>query len=320
MTWILDQKMTEWARGILGDEGLVVKRRGGQYLLEGTPYGRVEVLSLSRKGHFLVAAQTPPREIPESEISEEIRDHLRRHGLRLWKYETGATVSQILSRLRDPEGSRPARNPVVWSPLTQPMTGEAPVVGEDRTRTVELLMALVSTTGPQRPIPVLSGPAGVGRHTITAAVVRRLNKCPTELPLARLMVPRALQTPCELLMDTLVTGRSYLTADDLLVVSDAALLRHLPSSHLSYFLSELSSLPHVLLLSVPGQLGPGPQCTCLNVVGLSDSQDIEELLRFAMPGFRERLRDSTFEMICCAAAVPGLGVLPGRLLYLMELA
>jgi hypothetical protein len=320
VSWRLDPQMTELARTVFKSETLVVKRQQGQYLLEGTPYGQLEILSLSRKGCFLLAAQAPPRELPARELPVEIVHHFRRNGLRPWKYATADSISQVVLDLGAAQDSDPPDATSLWSPFLSPMAPGPEVIGKGRQALVSQLMAIISAARCGDPVPILAGPVGVGKHVITSGVARGLSLRPLELRLARLLIPRMLQTGPETLMDALLNSREHLTGRELLVMSDAELFWQLPTLYRGHFGQEISSLPsRALLLSTNPQVPPGFQAIRLNAVGLGEEEEITGFLACTMPNADSRLLKSARDMMVSSAIVPPFGVLPGRLRYLVEL-
>ncbi len=320
MRWETDRQTTEWLRRAFNDPRLKVKRKGRQYLVEGTPYGLVEIVSLSRRDRFLIAAQAPPNEMSSSDVPTEILSHLRHHGLKPWRYATGTTIAEVLISLRDPGDILPEDMSIPWSPFVSPLPSDVTLVGEDRRQVAFQATAIVRMTGPNRPIPLLIGPASVGKQTVAAEVAAKLGLRGLRLCLPSALTPRLLQTPCEQLTDTMHLVRSQLGDDDLLVLSGAELLRRLPAYFLPYVLGQLGLLPHVLLLSIDHASETMTKCAGVLVPGLTERQEIQKLLRVALPDHHARPCGATLDMMARAASIPGIGILPGRLLDLIELA
>jgi hypothetical protein len=320
VSWRVDPEMTELAKTVFKNEASTVKKQPGQYLLDGTPYGQVEILSLQRKGCFLVAAQSPPQKLPERELPQDVADHLRRNGLRPWKYATAGSVCQVVLDLGAAGGGDGPNARPSWSPFVGPMAPVPQVIGKVRQALVNQLRAMVSATRGGDPLPVLAGPRGVGKHVMAGHVADRLKLVALELPLARLLIPRMLQTSAETLMDMLLSCREHLTGRELLIASDAELLRQLPAAYRGHLCQEIAGLPaRVLLLSTEPQMPSGLQAVRLSAVGFQGQEEIAEFLACIMPDADSRCLRSARDMMACGATVPGFGVLPGRLRYLLEL-
>lgn len=320
MTWRPDPEMTELAKTVFKSKTLMAKKQQGQCLLEGTPYGLVEILSLSRNGRFLVAAEAPPRELPERELSPEIAEHLRRNGLRPWRYASADNIAHVVLDLGEPDDVAPLSDQPSRSAFLGSMASGPEIIGEDRQAIAALLAAVVSASRGGDPLAILAGPAGVGKHVMAVAVARRLNRRPQELPLARLFVPRMLRTGPETLMDVLLSIREQLTSQDLLVVSDAELFRQLPVPWQHHFGREISALPaHVLLLSTEPHTPCSLPAIGVSAIGFERKGEIAEFLASIQPDADGRFLESVRDMIAHAAMMPGFGVLPGRFRYLVDL-
>ncbi len=320
MTWEVDPQLTEIAKAVFHRSSLTVRKREGQYLLEGTPYGQVEILSLHSGGHFILAAESPPQEMDESGLSAEMVDHLRRNGLRPWKHTVAVSIRQIVYSLGVRHGPETPREPMITSPFIQPMSPGPDVIGEDRQARVHVMAALVSSVRPNSPLPLLWGPPGIGKHTTALALARTLDIDPIEMSVSKLMIPRIFQTPSELLMGTLVECHLHLTDRVLLVLSDAELFDHLPVSYQTYFWGEISRLPsRVLLLSREYEASLHHPCIGRQASGFHDRDEIRSFLRCVLGDSDSGILGSALDMMTRAATLPGFGVLPGRLRYLLDL-
>jgi hypothetical protein len=194
------------------------------------------------------------------------------------------------------------------------------VIGEARNGVVDNVTALLRAAGPDSPVPGLRGFAGVGRRTLAVAAAERLGLVPVELPLGQILaVGRVLQTPLEVLQDTLLAGLKHMTASDLFLVRDAELLSMLPLVQQRAVLEMVGRLPHALLLA-DGSLEtpPIPGVVYLGCPGLDNESDALALVAAHLP--EAKVEGPALRQVCKAASADESGILPGRLLFLVRVA
>jgi len=319
MLWKTDNQATETAREVFPKHlPRVVSNGKRQYLVEPTPFGRVELVGMDHG--FVVAAEKPPAGalIDPDRLPERLVGHLNGNGLRPWKVVYSDDCSDVIRALVVAEsGRRPAMGEVSI-PFVSPITSSAELLGEARQGRCEQLAGLIASGRFPGPLVELVGPDGVGKRTTAAAVARRMDwSLVGELPLARLLVDRVLQTPLETALDTVLAAAASLGAGDLLVVSDAELLELMGKPTCESVLREFARLPHVLLLARPGAVGPDHVVT-LECPGLDCAEDARALVEAEYPDIF--FAGAALELAIRAATVPGVGLIPGRLLYLVRLA
>ncbi|NQT11393.1 MAG: hypothetical protein HQ582_01505, partial [Planctomycetes bacterium] len=229
MLWKTDNQATEVARRAFPEHAPRVLSNGKrQYVLEPTPYGRVELVGLDRG--FMVAAEEPPggaRISPEA-LPPRLVKHLETHGLHAWKVVQSDDYSEVIRGLArgepDEEGELavPEREMI---PFVTTVDASAELLGETRQERCEQVAGLADSQRFPGPLVQLVGPDGVGKRTMAAAVARQMGwSLLGELPLSRVFVNRVLQTPPETALDTVLTAGASLAPDQLLLVSDAEML------------------------------------------------------------------------------------------------
>jgi len=328
MAWETDAAATVAARNAFAPLGCepTVKRNGRQFLVEKTPLGRVEILSFP--GHVLVAVQRPPAggaAVAVEALPPDIRRHVAQNRLQPWKlYSTpSCDLTLILSELAgSPQGSGDAATGAPasaepWCPYVRRLRREGELVGESRRGLADQLQGLLAAQGEGSPVPALTGPVGVGRRSVVAAAAAELKLDAAELPLDRVfLVERFLQTPPELFLEIVLAAGQSIGGRGLLVVSDAHLLAHLDESHRRHALRELTRLPHAVLVSDSASGVDVPGVAAMACPGLG-AREARRLVGLAHEGLQ--VADPAMEMLCRAAFMPGVGVVPVRLLYMVRL-
>ena len=321
--WRVNADATRQAQALFRGFKPEIRGNGRQYVLAPTPFGRVEFIPV--RGDFLIAAELPPRtdrNLSREALSDEIARHLTTNGLQAWKMIPTQDVSQALSYLVRPgptASHERAPEAVPWSPYLRSFGKQAGLIGLRREALAERLGSLVFAQGPGAPLPVLVGPAGVGKHVIAAAVATRDEMVPVELPLARLLVNRVLSTPAETFLETVIAAGSGLGTKDLLVVTDAELITRLTAYQRYQMLMELGRLPRVMLVATAG--AAGWRCPSglvrLACPGLANEQEGGRLLGEHFPGLE--FVGSAMAMLCHASRLASVGIIPARLLFLARL-
>ena len=129
-----------------------------------------------------------------------------------------------------------------------------------------------------------------------------------------------LATPQEMFLDAILDGTLCLKEKgSLLVVSDAELLAGLSERDQFQVLLELNRLPHALLL---GTVEAAVQLELPNIVslacpGLKEHAEARALFKIERSSLK--LVDSAVEALCRESRVSGVGIVPGRLLFLAGL-
>ncbi len=339
-SWKTDAKATQAARDAFPEHAPRVFRYGnGQYLLTPTPFGRMELIAV-REG-YLVAAERPPEtedskletRNSEPEVPEPLARHLSANGLRVWKTVPSHEAAEVIRSL-GPVASAPSEPGYgdVWSPLLVPLATSAHRVGEARDARVQALARLLAARRGGDPIPELVGPDGVGKRTLVASLAAERGWAAVELPLARVLVERVFQTPIECFLELLLMAAGRLGDRDLLVVSDAELLQGVEEVRQRHMVHELSLLPRVCL-TARGEKGtfyfsqgeklnvsfsPPVGVVALNCPGLEGEGEVAALLAAELP--EVRFEGAGLDLLVRAASLPGTGVVPARLLYLVRLA
>lgn len=323
MSWNIDPYATRAAAEVFRPRRPVVRRNGRQYVIESTPFGKVELIPLPG-GRFLAAAESPPRVMPSLELARLGRDalgHLRRNKLRAWKIVPGSNVAEALRHLLEDGSQGNERSQLLtWLAYGCELTKRAKLLGRARLPLAEQLAAMVGAHEGEAPVPALVGPAGVGKRTVLFAVAERMGLSAVELPLRRILTDRILQTPMECFLDTVLVAAGHMAEGDLLAVSDAELIAELPQDMPRYVLTELNILPNVVLLAdTHGWAAEKTPCVVpLACPGLADTHEACELMR--AHGEEPDLAGPALSMICRAASLPAVGIVPGRLLYVARLA
>jgi hypothetical protein len=317
MTWQEDIEITRQVRPLLGAETTAL-RRGQSLRFENTRYGRVEAIRVA--AGFLLAAEHPPAgQMQMDRADRHLSAYLARWDLKPWKLVSGGTLTDLLAALREAGPADAAGGPK-WCAYAMAVAGEPPpLIGPARRRLCDELRALLEAAEPGAPLPLLRGPAGVGRHTVAAHVARAMDLEPVELPLRRLVINRVLSTPTELMLEVLIAGQACLGERHLVLLSDAELLAALPGSS-RQLLAEAALLPNVLLLAADDAAARMPaDVAALDCPGLADAGEAAELIA-AHFGGNVVAADAALAIAARAALAPGAGILPGRVLYIVRLA
>jgi len=319
MSWRPDNRATAIAREVFPNHAPSVLFNGErQYVLDPTPFGRVELVGFEQG--FVVAAEHPPpgAMIDPGRLPQRLVGHLDTHGLRPWKVVRSDDCSEVIRALVVAEPGPAGASNGVSIPFVSPISSSSELLGEARLRCCEQLAGLVDSQRFPGPLAQLVGPDGVGKRTTAAAIARRMGwSLVGELPLSRLLIERVLQTPLETALDTVSTAARSLRRDDLLVVSDAELLGLLEDQVCESILRELARLPHVILAARPGAVRTG-QVVTLECLGLESVEEVRALLKAEHA--EVFFAGAALELAIRAATISGVGVVPGRLLYLVRLA
>jgi len=313
MKWQEAPELSRAAAEIFRDPEVLARRRGEQYCVDHTVYGRVELVKV-KNGYLVAAELPPPGRFAPPRLSADLAAHLARHDLSpvlTVPTEEPAEALRELARLGE-EGEQ-AVPP--WSPFVRPIPEGREVVGEDRIRAARDLRAVLDVRVDGDPPPALTGVPGAGRRTLVAAAAAELGLTPLELPLGRILVPdRVMQSPLELLIDTLLGAAAALEPDGLLALTEAEILHHVKPADRFEIHAELCRLPSAVLVTAH----PLPGCVTLACKGLDGPEAAAELLRVEAPEIE--LIDAALGMACAAARGPDRLVLPARLLFVVRLA
>jgi len=323
MEWEPDAESTAIARTVFAPLKCqpVVHRNGRQLVITRTPFGRIEILPVESR--LLVVAERPPCDAPgfdPARCPPNVRQHMVANGLRAWKHYHGPhpDLSSVLSDLLRC-GSGGDGGAEEFSPLLCQAPPAVEVVGEHRQRTVDQLVSLLRAHRLRAPVALVRGRRGSGRRTIAAAAAARLGLVARELPLSRLLlVDRILQSPLELFLDVVMCAGKAMGSRDILIVSAAQLLARLIADKRRFILDELSRLPNVVLIVDSDNYSEISCVVHLNCQGLTDTQQATRLLDLTWPSVS--LSDEALKTFCDAANVPVDGILPGYLLFLVNLA
>ena len=319
MLWKTDNQATRTAREVFPDHLPRVFSNGRrQYVLEPTPFGRVELVGLERG--FVVAAEHPPpgATIDPERLPRRLAGHLDSHGLQAWKVIPSDDCSEAIRALvlAEPDPSGASGGAAI--PFLSPIVSSSELLGDARRQRAEQLAGLAASQRAPGPLAQLVGPDGVGKRTTAVAVAGQMNwELVGELPLSRLLVDRVLQTPPETALDTALVAAASLQEDQLLVVSDAERLDCLEGQTRAAFLGELVRLPHVILLA-RHHAARTRGLVILECPGLESADDAEALVRTEHP--EVSFAGAALDLAMRAATVRGVGLIPGRLLYLVRLA
>ena len=321
MSWTIDHQATRDATDLFEDGAPIVKRNGRQFLVERSPYGQIEFIPL-RRGLYLAAATSPPQgssPVDIASVSAGLASHLRRNNLKPWQIVHGQEISEVLRNLILGQPAEDDSMKVApWSPYVLIPKARGKLIGEARLQVAQQLAGLVRAGSMDtNPLAALSGPPGVGKHTVTEDAAKRLGLSLVELPLGRLLIDRVFQTPREVFLETIMAAQESLNEEELLVVSDAEFISLLPSPHRHQALLELSRLDHVVLLTNDQTLLQTADVVVLTCPGLAGTDEMLELLEASEA--KLEIVGSALETTCRAAFVPGVGVIPARLLYLLRL-
>jgi hypothetical protein len=322
MSWTIDQEGTQQAAKLFGYRYKpMVKKNGEQYLVEPSPYGRIELVPI-RQGTFLAAAQSPPEQASAFNIvmvPPGILNHLRRNKLKPWKVVRGQRITDVLSSLVRDDSNDAEKEGILWSPYAFVPPTRGKLIGETRLHVTQQLVALIQVRNINNPLPLLTGLQRVGKHTVAEKVASKLSLSMIELPLGRLLTDRVFQTPQEFFLEMILSAKANLSDQELLLISDAQLICGLSGVYRHQLLLELARLPRVVLIADGyGQsLTEIPNIVALICPGLANMGEAMELLRLKEP--RLELVGSALKMICNSTCVPGVGIIPGNLLFLVRL-
>jgi len=298
-----------------------VKQHGEQYIIQPTPYGVVELLPLEQG--FLIAAENPPASvalnIESVELDAGIQRYLEKNGLRPWKIAYNGKCTEIIRSLAAENSSKNQDLEAVpsFSQYLSDLKQTDALIGETRLRCIEDLAALVKAQQPAGPVVQLVGLEGIGKRTMAASLMLHGYRLVGELVLSRLLIKRVFTTPIELVVETLLAGNKSMDGEDLLVISDAELLETMPRSIHDQIIRELARLPHVVLTARPKL----KQHAVDNLVGLDvPGLTVAEARLFATAKYQNiEFAGSAMDLLIDGCYSP-TGVVPGRLLYLIDLA
>jgi hypothetical protein len=319
MTWKPDQDSTRAIRDIFPGHRPEVKINGRHFHLADTPYGQMEIISVGDA--YLVAAENPPERMSLKELklfTPEILAHLRRQVPPLvpWKTVAGDNLQQVLQQL---SGSGQGLELALQSlaPFVQTYSSDRPnqLCGESRGAAADTLAGLLAAQRVGHPLPAVTGLPGVGKHTLAADVAGRLGLQPLEIPLRRLLIQRVVQSPAEMVLQVVLAAEERIDGG-LAMISEAELLRLLPPAQRRMVLSELAQLPHVVLLVNQPEV-PGEDCVPLKCPGLMSREEAGQLLSVVFP--KMQVLPQALAMAAAAAADPDVGIIPARLLYVVDL-
>jgi len=288
----------------------------GQYVVLPTPYGKVELIAV--KSGFVVAAERPPDDslLDPRNLPDMLANHFRDNGLHPWKQIGSTDLHEVILKLQpDCEDDAPARP--AWSPFLCLMETGVEVVGEARRFASRQIKGILDARRPREPVPQISGVPGVGRRTLAACVAQSLSLHPVELPISRCLIERTMQQPMETVLDTLMAGADALRPDELLVVSEAEWIHALELAR-RVVLAELSRLPRVLLVGAPVPQTWTDGVIVQECLGLESADDVEALIK--ANSMEVQFAGPALNLLMRTAAVEGVGVVPGRLLFLVRLA
>lgn len=325
-TWRTDSRATHAAREAFPEHAPRVFRYGdGQFLLTPTPFGRMELIAV-REGYLVAVEHLPDgddaasREAPP--LPEPLARHLSANGLRVWKTVPSREPAEVIRSL-GAGGTAPPKPQAdgrggVWSPLLLPLAAPGRAVGEVRQARAQAVASLLAARGPGDPLPGLVGPEGVGKRTLLAGLAAEHGWAAIELPLRRVFLERVFQTPIECFLELLLAAAGRLGEKDLLVVSDAEMLAGAPEPRQRHIVAELSLLPRVCLAARPVGAPPPYGVVAMSCPGLDGPEEVAALLAAELPDVR--FEGAGLGLLARAASLPGAGVVPGRLLYLVRLA
>ncbi len=318
-SWRPDKGSSEEIEGFYRGHRLKVKRNGQHYHIGDTPYGALEIISVGDL--YLVAAENPPEQMSPKElrfVSEEILTHLSKQvpPLMPWKTVSRGSLQEVLQQLGDPGQSQDLALRSL-APFVQPYVSDRPneLCGEARQSRADTLAGLVAAQRPGYPVPALTGPLGVGKHTLAANVAGRLNLRPLEMPLRRMLIQRVLQSPSELLLQVTVALQERVD-DGLAIVSEAELLQMLPGPQRHMILRELAQLPHAVLLANQPEFSC-ENCVPLECPGLMSVEEAGQLIGSVLPDLE--VVPEALRLAVSAASDPDFGIIPARLLYVVDI-
>jgi hypothetical protein len=313
--WKNNARATRVAQDVFSAEGYVPEVRSneaGVYQLTSSPYGRVELVRLKRG--FAAAAEAPPAPcISPARLPKELAAHFHRNNLVPWRVIVSNDVLTAIRHLATVEaGATP-------DPRFCAMATSVDLIGENRQACAERLGAAIAAAGFPGPLAQLNGIDSIGKRTMVAVMARRRRwRLRGELPLGRFAIDRALENPFEGLFDLLPELAETLEPDDLIAVTDVELLAQTDRTTSALVLRELARLPRVVLLARPPASTVGAVLS-LECPSLESADDARTLLR-SVYGESLVFAGTALEMLLRAATVDALGIIPGRLLFLVRLA
>ena len=298
----------------------VLSNGRGKSLLDPTPYGAVILVGVQGNG-FLVAARRPPQiQVNPSDLPPKLRQDLEQRGFVPWKLVAGDCATVIRSLVPaspDQQAAESAAEPSD-SPHLVPMRTSPLLDGENRQRCCHMAAAILDSQQYPGPLAYVRGIDGAGKRTLAATVADRKQwRLRGEMPLGRLFAERMLQTPVEGALDAILTLAPACGPADLVAVSDAELLMTVDKRARAILLRELARLPHVVLLARPAADVPD-DVAVIACPGLEHTQDARKVIAGEHPEIE--FAGGALAMLVRAASVRGVGIVPGRLLYLVRLA
>ena len=321
-TWQLDAAATIAAREVLpcAEQPPAVRTNGaGVYLVEPTPWRRLELVWWNASRGFVVAAeQPPPNSFRAADLPLKLRAHFLRSGLRPWRLIPREDVCAAIRCLMDGQADDdPAENDVQVGWIREAPAAKD-LVGESRLRLRGPIGVVVGVDGESRPPVYLAGVDGIGRRTLATAVAQEHGwRLRGELPLGRVLVRRVLQRPVESCLKVVLDLSAQLGPDDLVVVSDAECLGRMPARVGAMLIRELARLPHVVLTGLP-VLARNLPVARFDVPGLETADEARQLI--AAEQGDVRFAGAALPLLLQAATVTDVGIVPGRLLTLLQVA
>lgn len=320
MRWRHDRKKTKQVRaagGLFTGYAPVVQTCGNRQLLitEGPLGGVIEMIRLEDR--MLIATRSAPPVQSEQlgEIPRRVRAHLRDQGLIPWAIAEETDFGKVLREM----ASLPKDRPVVADPPSETRTDHrlktvGELIGGRRRQLAETLVAMVSVEGRRRPLPVLEGYPGAGKRTLADAVCRQLGYAPTHRTLELLQSEWLYAANVERALD----HGTKPAKGGIVIVSGADIIAEFSRRLRSLVLAELGASKAILLADgTERKLRDTPGVVSFWCPGLAE-QEAGELLQIARP--KVELVDAAPIMAFRSASVNGVGILPGRLLWVVDLA
>jgi hypothetical protein len=259
-------------------------------------------------------------EIDPAGLPKKLRNDLRERGFVPWKLVAGdyaAVIRSLLPASGDQQAAESVDEPMA-SPHLVPVPTSPLLDGENRHRCCRLAAAIVDSQKFPGPLAYLRGIDGTGKRTLAATIaVEKQWRLRGEMPLGRLFAERILQTPVEGALDAILTLAPTCEPADLVAVSDAELLMTVDKRSRAILLRELARLPHVVLLARPVADVPD-LVAAIACPGLEHTQDARKVVAGEHP--EVEFAGDALAMLARASRVRGVGIVPGRLLYLVRLA
>jgi hypothetical protein len=327
-SWRVHEPLTARARELFGQFGPTVNadtRRQQHFQITNSPLGRVEAIGL--KAGFLVAAESPPPPLIDANVlPARIKQRLDLSGLTAWGLVESSDFAEVLRVLADEQPKGETTVPSPWCPHVTPLPPAPPLIGEARLGLVDQLDALLAAQPSATSVIALCGVDGIGKRTAIAHAARRAGlRLNGELPLRRFFYDGVLELGLEKAANILQACRETLGPEDLLVLSDAHLFSvAMPASSIAVrnqiLFREMARLPCRIVLTSPIAWFRASHVISLPCPGLASIRELEELLRGTYPPDSICLEHPALELLARAARVDGQGIVPGRVLYLVELA